>query len=57
MFSAYDHVRENLKTLGQVLTTQTSGKGTYNITDKLVSLVEQSQIQTGTATVFVPAVP
>lgn len=42
-----------MKTLGQVLTTQTSGKGTYNITDKLVSLVEQSQIQTGTATVFV----
>lgn len=41
-----------MKTLGQVLTIQTRGKGTYTITDKIQNLVKQSNIQTGTATVF-----
>ena len=35
------------------LTIRTSGKGTYEITDRIVQAVRESGIQTGTATVFI----
>lgn len=37
----------------QILRVRTSGKGTYEITDQLQQLVDQSGVESGTLTVFV----
>jgi secondary thiamine-phosphate synthase enzyme len=39
--------------LSQSWIVATSGKGTFEITDKVASLVSQSKVRTGTVTVFV----
>ena len=41
-----------MKTFGHVLRVSTSGKGTYEITQRITSLIEQSSIETGIATIF-----
>lgn len=42
-----------MKTFGHILRVSTKGKGTYNITQKILPLIQQSSIQTGIATIFV----
>lgn len=42
-----------MKSLGNHIKVQTNGKGTYPITSQIHSFVEQSQIQTGIAHIFV----
>ena len=37
---------------GKVITVSTSGKGTYNITNQIISLVQQSGIQSGVTHLF-----
>ncbi|HEY2102029.1 MAG TPA: secondary thiamine-phosphate synthase enzyme YjbQ [Chthoniobacterales bacterium] len=39
--------------IGRQFTISSSGKGTYEITDKVESLVRESRIQNGTVTIFV----
>ena len=39
--------------MGNQFTVSSSGKGTYEITDKIESLVGESRIQNGTVTIFV----
>ena len=42
-----------MKSVGNHFNINTNGKGTYNITSQILSLVNQSQIQTGIAHIFV----
>jgi secondary thiamine-phosphate synthase enzyme len=43
----------SLRVHSESLSVQTKGKGTYEITDQIREIVDQSGIATGTATVFV----
>jgi len=42
-----------MRTHSQALQVRTKGKGTYEITDEVASLVARSEVKSGTATVFV----
>ena len=42
-----------MRTHSQALQVRTRGKGTYEITDEVASVVVQSEVKSGTATVFV----
>jgi secondary thiamine-phosphate synthase enzyme len=42
-----------MRTHSQALQVRTRGKGTYEITDEVASVVAQSEVKSGTATVFV----
>ena len=42
-----------MKSIGNHIKINTNGKGTYNITSQIHSLIERSQIQTGIAHIFV----
>ncbi len=43
----------HMKTLGRTIDVPTSGKGTYEITDKIHQIVRESGIRTGTVTMFI----
>jgi len=42
-----------MRTHSQALEVRTGGKGTYEITDEVASVVAKSEVKSGTATVFV----
>ena len=42
-----------MRTHSQALQVRTRGKGTYEITDEVASVIAQSKVKSGTATVFV----
>ena len=43
----------HMKTFGNIIQVSTNGKGTYDITSKILSLVRKSDVQTGVAHIFV----
>jgi secondary thiamine-phosphate synthase enzyme len=49
----FDSAEANMSVHSACLTLATSGKGTYEITDRVASIVAESAVRTGAVTVFV----